>query len=151
MEAVPRGILAQHRAIVEDQLTHQPVGAQIVDPDLDHDRHVNPNAPEALVSGALKDNTAPDTAADTGGHVLAVMYFENIVDRDDPDRLGEIATNLLITGLSESESIRVLSSQRAYDILRSLGKDNIKSIDRETATEIANRAGAGTMLLGSIP
>jgi serine/threonine protein kinase/Tfp pilus assembly protein PilF len=104
----------------------------------------------SMILASLKDGAGPDTTATTDEHIVAVMYFENIVDGDDPDRLGEIATNLLITGLSESESIRVLSSQRTYDILKSMGRDNVKSIDRETATEIANQAGARTMLLGSI-
>jgi tetratricopeptide (TPR) repeat protein/predicted Ser/Thr protein kinase len=81
---------------------------------------------------------------------IAIMYFDNLVDRTDIDRLGEIVTNLLITSLSESKYINVVSSQRLYDILKLLGKEGAKSIDRDVATQVATRAGARWMLLGSI-
>lgn len=82
--------------------------------------------------------------------VLAVLYFDNLADPTDDGRLGEIATNLLITDLSESSYLRVLSSQRLYDILRLKGKEGLRVIDRVTAGEVARHAGARTMLLGSI-
>ena len=78
------------------------------------------------------------------------MYFENMVDREDTERLGEIVTNLLITDLSESEYMRVLSSQRLYDILKLLGREGQKKIDREVATQVATKAGAKWMLLGNV-
>ena len=81
---------------------------------------------------------------------LAIMYFENLVDPNDSDRLGQIVTNLLITSLSESKYLNVVSSQRLYDILKLLGKEGAKSIDRDAATQVATRAGSRWMLLGSI-
>jgi serine/threonine protein kinase/Flp pilus assembly protein TadD len=81
---------------------------------------------------------------------LAIMYFENMVDKEDTKRLGEIVTNLLITDLSESEYMRVVSSQRLYDILKLLGREGEKKIDREVATQVATKAGAKWMLLGNI-
>ncbi|HVP57038.1 MAG TPA: FlgO family outer membrane protein [bacterium] len=81
---------------------------------------------------------------------IAIMYFDNLTDRADTERLGEIVTNLLITSLSESKYINVVSSQRLYDILKLLGKEGAKSIDRDVATQVATRAGARWMLLGSI-
>ncbi len=81
---------------------------------------------------------------------LAIMYFENMVDREDTERLGEIVTNLLITDLSESQYMYVVSSQRLYDILKLLGKEGTKVIDRSVASEIATKAGAKWMLLGTI-
>jgi len=81
---------------------------------------------------------------------LAVMYFENMVDREDKDRLGEIVTNLLITDLSQSQYMNVVSSQRLYDILKLLGKEGARVIDRDVASQVATKAGAKYMLLGSI-
>jgi eukaryotic-like serine/threonine-protein kinase len=81
---------------------------------------------------------------------IAIMYFDNLTDRADTERLGEIVTNLLITSLSESKYVNVVSSQRLYDILKLLGKEGAKSIDRDVATQVATRAGAKWMLLGSI-
>jgi serine/threonine protein kinase/Flp pilus assembly protein TadD len=81
---------------------------------------------------------------------LAVMYFDNLVNPADTAGLGEIATNLLITGLSESQYIQVVSSQRLYDLLKLLGKEGIKRIDHDMATKVANKAKARWMILGSV-
>ncbi|MEW5876062.1 MAG: serine/threonine-protein kinase, partial [Candidatus Zixiibacteriota bacterium] len=81
---------------------------------------------------------------------LAVMYFDNLSDPADPKRLGEIAANLLITSLSESEQLQVVSSQRLYDILKLLGREGEKHMDRGVATQVADRAGARWMLMGTI-
>jgi tetratricopeptide (TPR) repeat protein/TolB-like protein len=81
---------------------------------------------------------------------VAVMYFENLADPADSGQLSEVVTNLLITDLSESQYLQVVSSQRLFDIVRLLGEKNITPIDRTTATDIARRAGARWMLLGSI-
>ena len=78
------------------------------------------------------------------------MYFENVADPEDPERLGEIATNLVITDLSESEYMEVVSSQRLYDILKLEGKEGDKVLDRTSANQVARKAGAERMLLGSI-
>ena len=83
-------------------------------------------------------------------NVLAVLYFENLVDREDKDYLGEMMTNLLITALSQSQNLEVISRERLYDIQKELGETNTKTIAPSLATKIALRAGAGTMLLGSV-
>lgn len=87
---------------------------------------------------------------EAGDNSIAIMYFENLVERGDPQRLGEIITNLLITNLSQSDEMKVVSSQRLYDILKQRGEEGVRVIDRNTATEIARAAGARWMMLGSI-
>jgi len=91
-----------------------------------------------------------DQPAVAAGRSLAVMYFKNFVDQDDPKRLGEIVSNLLITDLSETSAMEVVSDQRLYDILKLQGKEGQKVIDKTTATEVARHAGVKWMLLGSI-
>jgi tetratricopeptide (TPR) repeat protein/predicted Ser/Thr protein kinase len=81
---------------------------------------------------------------------LAVMYFDNIADPGDSKRLGEISTNLLVTALSQSRNIKVVSTQRLYDLLKQVGKEGTKSIDRATASQVAQKAEAQWMLTGSI-
>ena len=81
---------------------------------------------------------------------IAVVYFENLVDESDPKNLGKILTNLLITDLSQSQYVQVISSQHLYDILKLLGKEDVVSIDRDLATEIAREARAKWILLGSV-
>ena len=87
------------------------------------------------------------TAADNR---LAIMYFENLVDPSDAQRLGEIATNLLITDLSQSSYLEVMSSQRLYDILKLLGREGQQTADRNVASDIAGKADAKWLLIGSI-
>lgn len=82
--------------------------------------------------------------------ILAVMYFENMVDENDSSRLGEIITDLLITDLSESQYVQVVSGQRLYDILKNMGREGQKSIDKDIATQVAKRADAKWMLHGKI-
>jgi TolB-like protein len=57
---------------------------------------------------------------------------------------------MLTTNMSRYEGLDVVSSQRLFDILKQIGKQDAETIDRKTATEVAERAGVKTMLLGSI-
>ena len=83
-------------------------------------------------------------------HSLAIMYFENVADPEDSDRIAQMVTSLLITDLSESEYIRVTSRQRLYDILKLMGQEELKVIDQTVATEVARRAGVKFIMTGSI-
>ncbi len=103
-----------------------------------------------LILKPLQVEVVPEKRAIAQENSLAIMYFENLVDREDTERLGEIVTNLLITDLSESEYMRVVSSQRLYDILKLLGKEGIKVIDRSVASQVATKANAKWMLLGNV-
>jgi len=93
----------------------------------------------------LPKKEAPSLSA--GKPSLAVMYFENRTDVRDLDK---ILVDMLTTNLSRIEGIEVVSSQRLFDILRQLGKQDIESIDKSVATQVATQAGVKTMLTGSI-
>ena len=93
----------------------------------------------------LPQKGAPSLPA--GEASLAVMYFENRTDVQDLDK---ILVDMLTTNLSRIEGIEVVSSQRLFDILKQLGKQDIESIDKSTATQVATKAGVKTMLTGSI-
>lgn len=93
---------------------------------------------------------SPSQEAIAAENRLAIMYFDNLVDPEDSQKLGEIATNLLITDLTESQYLDVVSSQRLYDILKLLGHEGEKKIDPDMATEVATKARAKWMLQGSI-
>lgn len=103
-----------------------------------------------LILKPWKLEFAPTQEAAAAADQLAVMYFDNVTDPSDNKRLGEIATNLLITGLSQSQCVKVVSSQRLYDLLKQTGKEGMGVIDRATASEIAKKAEAKWMLTGSI-
>ncbi|KAA3634166.1 MAG: hypothetical protein DWP97_07665, partial [Calditrichaeota bacterium] len=81
---------------------------------------------------------------------LAILNFENLSDTEDKDRLGLIMQELLITDLSSNNQIKVVSSQRLFDIQKNLGVDNKNKIDPSVAVEVAKKSGAGTMISGNI-
>jgi serine/threonine protein kinase len=70
----------------------------------------------------------PTSEATAGDDRIAVMYFENLGDREDARRLGEIVANLLISDLSDSKYIQVVSSQRLSDLLQQLGREGSRTI-----------------------
>ena len=81
---------------------------------------------------------------------LAVLNFDNILDPDDPNRLGQILQELIIADLSELPTLKVFSSQRLFDIQKQLGSDNRNAIEPGLATDIAQKAGAEIMLTGNV-
>jgi tetratricopeptide (TPR) repeat protein len=81
---------------------------------------------------------------------LTIMYFKNLVNPADSARLGEIAAELLITDLSESQYFQVLSSQRLYDVFKLLKFDGITQVDKNTVSLVAKKTGAKWILTGSI-
>jgi len=81
---------------------------------------------------------------------LAIVYFRNVADTTDAQRLGEIASNLLITDLSESNYLDVVSGQRLYDILKFLGLEGTKNVNSDIATRVAGVADARWLLTGNI-
>jgi tetratricopeptide (TPR) repeat protein len=104
----------------------------------------------ALVFKPWKVEISPTQEASAGVHRIAVMYFENLGDREDARRLGEIVANLLISDLSGSKYVQVVSSQRLYDLLKQAGREGQRTIAPDMATQIAQKAGAKWMITGSI-
>ena len=92
----------------------------------------------------------PQRSVAGGQNSVAVMYFENIPDPEDKEHTGEMLVNLLITSLSQARGLDVISRERLYDIQKDLGRGEAKSITPSLATQIAQRAGVKTILLGSI-
>ena len=119
-------------------------------------RFVIPAAAVAVIAVILmvlqpwKLEVAPVQDAEATVDRLAIMYFDNLINPDDPQRYGEIATNLLITDLSETQQMQVVSNQRLYDILKGLGHEGEKQVTSELATKVAERAKAKWILTGTI-
>jgi tetratricopeptide (TPR) repeat protein len=97
-----------------------------------------------------KVEITPDDVAVAEENRLAIMYFENLADDADNSHLSQIATNLLITDLSESRFIHVVSSQHLHDLLKQVGNENQKVVDKDIATQIARKARAKWILTGKI-
>ncbi len=103
-----------------------------------------------LILNPWKIEFQPSQEAIARENLLAIMYFENFADPTDSLMLGEITTNLLITDLTESQYVQVVSSQRLYDLLKLLGHEGEKKINKSIATQVARKADARWMLSGSI-
>ncbi len=78
---------------------------------------------------------------------IAVMYFNNRTAQPD---LEKIIVDMLITNLSRFDKLEVVSSQRLFDILRKTGHENMETVNKEVATDVAREARVNTMLHGSI-
>ncbi len=103
-----------------------------------------------LLLKPFKFDVAPEQKAAATDNSLAVLYFDNVADPSDSDKMGQMITSLLITGLSESQYLQVASRQRLYDVLSQLGKGEAKSVDRTTASQVATKAGVRWMVTGEI-
>jgi serine/threonine protein kinase/Flp pilus assembly protein TadD len=103
-----------------------------------------------LILRPFKFEVSPEQKASAAENTIAVLYFENIPDPEDQDHTAEMLTNLLITSLSQADDLEVISRERLYDIQQELGQAETKSITPSLASQIAQRAGVKTMLLGSI-
>jgi serine/threonine protein kinase/Tfp pilus assembly protein PilF len=81
---------------------------------------------------------------------IVVLPFENLMDPADADNDAYAITSLLTTGLRESEYMQVVSSDRIYDILNQLGKEDSRQVSRETAEQVAERTGSNLILTGKL-
>ena len=87
--------------------------------------------------------------AEAGEPAVAVLYFENVGDPADPERLGPITGNLLITSLAQVPELNVLGTQRILDAMRQESGDR-PAADRSVALRVARRAHATRIVTGSI-
>jgi tetratricopeptide (TPR) repeat protein len=103
----------------------------------------------AVILGPRLFQNGSGTQAGTLENSVAVMPFQNLQDPEDSERLGQILQELVIADLSGSTNLKVFSSQRLYDVQKQIGSED-RQFDRETASRIADRVGAQTMLEGTL-
>ena len=80
---------------------------------------------------------------------IAVIGFENQTGDPSLDYLGEAIPNLLITSLEQSSYLQVATWERLRDLLKQMGKSDIREIDEETASELCRRGGYCAIVRGS--
>jgi serine/threonine protein kinase/Tfp pilus assembly protein PilF len=105
-----------------------------------------------LIMGYLlaKKSLPPRHLAAGQRRSIAVMYFENLSGDPAIDWMQKGVVEMLNSGLSRSEELRILDSQRLFEILEEMGKSGSDRIDPKSAAEVARRAGIETMILGNI-
>ena len=77
---------------------------------------------------------------------IAIADFENRTN--DPSLNG--LSGLLITSLEQSDYLSVLTRSRMFDILKQIGRPNVKIIDEKIGSEICTNASIGSLVLTSI-
>ncbi len=85
----------------------------------------------------------------TGRPSLAVLYFDNLSGEPDLDWLRHGLTDMLVTDLAQSPSLEVLSTDRLYQILAQLHRQDERITSFEVVRDVAERADADTVLVGS--
>ena len=86
----------------------------------------------------------------TGRPSIAVMYFEDHTGAEEIRWLSTGLPSMLLTGLAQTPGLDVVSSQRIHEILKQIGQENLESIDKSVVSDVARRAGAGAVVVGSI-
>ncbi|HKB14173.1 MAG TPA: serine/threonine-protein kinase, partial [Vicinamibacterales bacterium] len=84
-----------------------------------------------------------------GRRSLAVLYFENNTGSAQLDWLRTGLTEMLVTDLSQIPDVEVLGTDRLLQLLTDLRRQDDRAVAFETVKEVASRAGADTVLLGS--
>lgn len=80
---------------------------------------------------------------------VAVISFENQTGDSAYDYLQQAIPNLLITSLEQSRYFRVTTWERLYDLLKQLGKEEVRTIDRELGFELCRLDGVNAIVMGS--
>jgi tetratricopeptide (TPR) repeat protein len=101
----------------------------------------------AFLIWKLMPSKPPHPGADAVN--LAIITFANQTGDPSYDYLQDAIPNLLITSLEQSESIRVMPWERIFDLLKRLGKSNVRLIDADLGFELCRMDGVDMIILGS--
>ncbi len=80
---------------------------------------------------------------------IAVISFENQTGDKAYDNLSGFIQNLLITNLEQSGYFYVATWERLRDLLKEMGKGDVKFIDSELGLELCKMDNVGAVVLGS--
>ena len=81
---------------------------------------------------------------------IGVMFFDNQTNEDKYDYLRKVLADMLITDLGQSRYLQVMTFPRMFDLLKSLGYEDVEVIDASLGFELCKLAGAHVMVLGSL-
>ena len=95
-------------------------------------------------------DTEPPGIGASGRPAIAVMYFESLSGDEEIRWLSKGLPNMLVTDLAQTPGLDVVSSQRIHEILTEIGQEDLDTINKSMVPEIARRAGAGAVVIGSI-
>jgi len=80
---------------------------------------------------------------------IAIISFQNQTGDKSYDYLQEAIPNLLISGLEQSGVPYVVTWERLEDLLKQLGRPDVKTIDKELGFRLCRMEGVESIVLGS--
>lgn len=81
---------------------------------------------------------------------IGVMFCDNQTGEQKYDYLRKVLADVLITDLGQSRYLRVMTFPRMFDLLKSLGYEDVEIIDASMGFELCKLAGAQAMVLTSL-
>ncbi len=95
------------------------------------------------------EQAASAAAAPTGKPSVAVLYFDNLTSDQELDWLRTGLTDMLVTDLSQLSAIKVVGTDRIYQILKDMDMLEEPITSADMVQRVADEAGAGMVVLGS--
>ncbi len=80
---------------------------------------------------------------------LAVFYFQNMTGDPELDWLRTGLADMLVTDLSQSPHVRVLGTDRLYQVLHNLGRLDDPQVSFDLVQDVARQASVNLAVLGS--
>ena len=93
---------------------------------------------------------SPPGRGASGRPAIAVMNFDDHTGAPEIAWLSKGVPQMLNTALAETPGLDVIGSQRLHAVLKEAGQESLQTIDPSRLPEIARKAGAGTVVTGSI-
>ena len=99
----------------------------------------------------VRRDAIPVAVGASGRPAIAVMHFQNAgTPESNSTWLSSGVPNMLVTGLAQTQGLEIVSERRLLEALGPSGEMNLSSLDRTQAADVARRAGAGAIVVGSI-
>ncbi len=81
---------------------------------------------------------------------IGVMFCDNQTGEQKYDYLRKVLADVLITDLGQSKYLQVMTFPRMFDLLKSIGHEDVEIIDASMGFELCKLAGAQAMVLTSL-
>jgi tetratricopeptide (TPR) repeat protein/TolB-like protein len=81
---------------------------------------------------------------------VAVMPFDNLGSGQDTAWLSKGVPTMLLAGLAQTQGLEIVGVQRLQDVITQMGAGSLETLGRNEIAEVAQRAGAGAIVVGGI-
>ena len=99
---------------------------------------------------SVRSGSAPVALGAGGRPAIAIMPFDNLAGGQDTAWLSKGVPSMLLTGLAQTRGLEIVSGQRLNDVIRQMGAGSLETLGRNEIAEVAQRAGAGAIVVGGI-